>query len=171
MGTPDGLSDGGAQLRRTAVGICQENRAWAGYRPPIGATVGRQWSRRKEIERSVLTSRHRSPGLEGGGERSVVQIIQFAPDRHALGKPSDPDVPAGEAIRYIVRGGLALDGRVQCQDQLLTRAKPGKKPLDIEIVRADAVERRQSSAQDVISSVKSPGSLDSPEIREIFDHT
>src|SRR5260370_33027361 len=68
-----------------------------------------------------------------------------------------------------MRRSLTLDRRVQSEDQFLARSKAGKEPLYVEIVRADTIERRQGSAQHVITSAKSPGSFECPEIREIFD--
>src|SRR6476659_2192640 len=70
-----------------------------------------------------------------------------------------------------MRGGLTLHRRIQCEYQFLVRPEPGKESLDIEIVRADAIERRQGSTQHVIASPESSGSLERPEVGKVFDDT
>ena len=95
----------------------------------------------------VFASCYGAAGLKGGGQGSVVEIIELATDGHSLGEPRHPDIPAGYAVREIMCRGLAVDRRVKCKDQFLTRYEAGKKPVDVEIIRADAVERRQGPAQ------------------------
>ena len=75
----------------------------------------------------------------------------------------------GDAVGDVVRGGLAFDRRIQGQDQFLTRFQSGNQALDRQILGADAVERRQGSAEDVIAAAKSAGAFERPKIREIFD--
>ena len=76
---------------------------------------------------------------------------------------------AGEAVCEVMRGCLTLDRRIQREDQFLVWSQPDKKPLDVEIVRADPVQRRQCSTQHMIASSKSAGSFERPEIGEVFD--
>src|SRR5205823_13846650 len=56
---------------------------------------------------------------------------------------------AGEPVRHIMRGGLALDGGVERQDQLLDFAtgRPRDQRVDAKILGSDTLERRERAAE------------------------
>jgi hypothetical protein len=111
----------------------------------------------------------RPPRLQGGGQRAVVEVVEFAADRHALGEARELDAGPGGAVGDVVRGSLAFDRRIQGQDQFLARFQSGNQAVDRQILGADAVERRQGSAQHVIAAAKGAGAFERPKIREILD--
>src|SRR5205823_8494476 len=80
---------------------------------------------------------------------------------------------AGEPVHYVMRGGLALDGGVERQDQLLDFAtgRPRDQRVDAKILGSDTLERRERAAEHVIAAAKRRGSLDRPEIGHILDDT
>src|ERR1700730_9255903 len=46
-------------------------------------------------------------------QRAFIEIIEFAPDRHAMGEPRHLDAGFLQQVGDVVRGGLAVDGRIQ----------------------------------------------------------
>src|SRR5580693_198160 len=106
MGPPGGLPDGGAELCRTTLRIRQENRARTRHRTPVGAAIVRKRRQRKKIEPSGSTRRNGTASLEGGGQGAVVEIIEFAADRHSLGEAGDLDISPGETVCEIMRRRL-----------------------------------------------------------------
>ena len=79
---------------------------------------------------------------------------------------------ACELVHQIMRGRLALDGRVQREQHLfdLRIARPLDQLGDGEILGADAVERRERAAEHVIEPVEHGGALERPEIADLLDH-
>ena len=59
--------------------------------------------------------------LQRGGKRAVVEIVQLATHRDAVGEAGDRHVAVGQAVRHDMGGGLAIDGGVQRQDDLAYR--------------------------------------------------
>src|SRR5713101_3191226 len=96
-------------------GTTWRNAASAGS--PTGATISR--SRSAPIRRSTaggpwhgkatsssivataIEASERPARLEGGGQRAVVEIVELAADRHAMGQPGDRHVGAGQAVDEI----------------------------------------------------------------------
>ncbi len=70
-------------------------------------------------------------------------------------------------LAQIARGGLALDGRIRRDDELLDFAfaeAPGEE-IETDFLRAEPVERRQSAEQHEVASAIARGLLD----RELID--
>src|SRR5579884_2797884 len=67
------------------------------------------------------TGLKRSAGVEGGRQGTVVEIVEFAADRHALREAGDAGAGPGGAVGDVMRRGLALDGGVEREDQLHLR--------------------------------------------------
>src|SRR5215471_3755618 len=112
-----------------------------------------------------------APRPQCGGQGAVIEVIELAADWNALGEPRHLDPAASDAICEVVRGGLALDCRIQREDQLLARLQPADQALDVEVVRANAVERGQGSAEHVIATAKGPRAFERPQVSEVFDDT
>src|SRR5712672_3229480 len=78
----------------------------------------------------------------GRGQGAFIEIIELAADRHAMGKPRYLDTSLLQEVGDVVRGGLAVDGGVQCQNDFvhprIMRARHQR--VDGQILRADAVE-------------------------------
>ena len=71
-----------------------------------------------------------------------------------------------------MRRGLAVDGGVECEDDLgyrrIVRARHQR--VDGKILRADAVERRKRAAQHVIARVDRVRALERPQVGDVGDH-
>src|SRR5713226_1797879 len=52
----------------------------------------------------------------GRGQRAFIEIVELAADRHAVGKPRHPDTRFLQQVGDVVRRGLAVDGRIQCEN-------------------------------------------------------
>jgi hypothetical protein len=71
-----------------------------------------------------------------------------------------------------MRRGLAVHGRVDRQDHLgdLASRTATHQRIDVEILRPDAIERRQRAAQHMIARPDRAGPLQRPKIRDVLDH-
>src|SRR5262249_28599174 len=104
-------------------------------------------------------------------ERALVEIVELAAHRDAMGEPRDLDVEGCERVGDVMRGGLAIDRGVQGEHHL-PGAAFGHAPhelLDAELLRADAVERRERAAEHMIARLESAGALESPQISNVGD--
>ena len=105
------------------------------------------------------------------GERAVVEIVELAADRHAMGETRHLDRVGAEQLGDVMRGGLAVDRGIDGEHDLLDAAlgDPRHQARQIEVVRPDAVERRQRAAEHVIAPARRVGALQRPEIADQFD--
>src|ERR1700716_1049487 len=80
----------------------------------------------------------------GRGQRAFIEIIELAADRHAMGKSRHLDTCFLQEIGDVMRGGLAVYGCIQCQNDFrhprIVRARHQR--VDGQVLRADAIERR-----------------------------
>src|SRR5947209_18674297 len=95
----------------------------------------------------------RRPATDRRGKRTLVEIIELAADRNSVSQPGYRHFGAVQKVGDVMGGGLAVDCRVQREDNLFHRRVVGARnePIDGEVLRADAVERRQRAAQPVIA--------------------
>ena len=68
-----------------------------------------------------------------------------------------------------MRGGLTLDRRIECEDQLVAWFQPANEPFNVEVVGADPVQRGQGSTKHVIAAAEGPRALQGPQVGKIFD--
>src|SRR3546814_9910073 len=96
-------------------------------------------------------------------QRPLVEIVEFASDRHAMRQPGDLHLKPGYLVGYIVRCGLPFDRCVDGDDDLTDAALvyPVDQGADVEIVGADAVERGKRSAEHVIGGDRKSTRLNS----------
>ncbi len=94
-------------------------------------------------------------------ERDLVGVLEVAADRQAAGDPADDTDDGLEALGEVHRRGLAFQGRVRREDDLLERlAGPrclvgaGEQLADAESLRPDPVDRRDRAVQDVIETLE-----------------
>ena len=64
----------------------------------------------------------RRAGFQRGCERSLVEIVELAADRHAMRKACDLDIEAFKLVGQVVRRCLALDRCVDGKDKFLDSA-------------------------------------------------
>ncbi len=98
------------------------------------------------------------PGAQRLRQRAFVQIVQFAADGHPMGEAGDIDLKMGQLVHDVVGRCLPLYGGVDRQNDFRKAFRPATVDQrgEIEILRADAVERRQGTAQDVIRALTAP---------------
>ena len=78
-----------------------------------------------------------------GGQRTLIEIIEFASNRHAVGKPRDGYPGAFQQIGDVMGSGLTIHGGVHRQHHLgdAARLHPCDQPRNVEVVRTDAIKR------------------------------
>ena len=52
-----------------------------------------------------------SAGLECGRQRTIVEVVELATDRDAMGEAGDSDAAFSKPVDDVMRSRLALDGR------------------------------------------------------------
>ena len=57
-----------------------------------------------------------SAGLECGRQRTIVEVVELAADRDAMGEAGDSDAAYSEPVDDVVGRSLALDGCRRGQD-------------------------------------------------------
>src|SRR6266481_3035770 len=86
-------------------------------------------------------------------QRALVEIVKLAADRNAVGEPRHLDIRLLQEVGDVMRGGLAINRCIERQNDfghlLFMRALDQR--INSEVLRADAIERRQRRAQDVIA--------------------
>ena len=89
-----------------------------------------------------------------------------------MGKARRLHFEAGELVHEIVGGGLALDGRIDRDHQLLDPAPADAldELADRQILGADALERRQDAAENMIGRIQRLGAFERPEIGDVLHH-
>ena len=105
-------------------------------------------------------------------ERALVEIIELAADRHAMRQARHFHLGIVQQIGDVMRGGLAVDRGIEREDHFLHRRimRARHQRVDGEILRADAIERRQRAAEHVIARIHRIGALQRPEIGDVRDH-
>src|ERR1700745_3098181 len=96
---------------------------------PDATRRGARWGR-AQPETTTPSASEGSAGLERSGQSSVVEIVELAADWHALREACYLDVSPREALGEIMGGGLALDRRVERQDQFLSWSHADQQPFD-----------------------------------------
>ena len=93
---------------------------------------------------------------------AAVDVFQFAAQRHAVREPAGQHAGLARQLRQVVRGRLAFDGRIGGDDQLLhlARRQARGQPVQPELARADAVQRREPALQHEIEAAVTGGGFD-----------
>ena len=117
------------------------------------------WTLLKMVKAASAADRRR--------ERALVEIIELAADRHAVREPRHLHVGVVQQVGDVVRGGLAIDRGVEREDDLLHRriVRARDQRIDGQVLRADAVERRERAAEHVIARVDAPRRAPAPRDR------
>src|SRR5664279_217901 len=97
---------------------CCAIAAGAANTAAITATKANRLPNRRFIMSNISVSWLSEQGTlpHRGGQRAFVEIIEFAADRHAMGEPRHLDARLLQQVGDVMRGGLAVDGGVQRQD-------------------------------------------------------
>src|SRR5215510_13927582 len=129
------------------------------FHPPCQANAHRDG----RLERRALPDRRR--------ERALVEIIEFAADRHAVRKPRHLHIGVVQQVGDVVRRGLSVDRGVERKDYRGHRRIVGArhKRVDRKILRTDAVEGRERAAQHVIAGIDRVRALERPQVGDVGD--
>src|SRR6266853_288747 len=120
------------------------------------------WSSLRASWQSDASHSQGAPRLQRSGQGAVVEVVELAADRHTLSEPRHLDPMTGDALGDIMCGGLALDRGIERQDKLLAGLQPPDEAVDVEILGPHPVDRRQGSAEHVITAPESPGAFQCP---------
>src|SRR5690606_11608548 len=120
--------------------------------------------------------RPRSQGpaaLEGLAEGDLVGVLEVGADREPARQPGDGDVghALAQDVGEVERGRLAGRRRVRRDDDLAHAALlgPADELLDAEVLRVDAVDRRERPAEDVVAAVELVRPLDRDDVARVLD--
>src|SRR5829696_1886417 len=106
-------------------------------------------------------------------ERDLVGVLQIAPDGQSGREPRHRHV--GRALVHasgdVQRRRLARRGRVGGQNDLahVARLQPRVELADLEVVRLDAVDRRQRAAEHVVAAAELVRALDRDDVARVLD--
>src|SRR4051794_40370144 len=94
------------------------------------------------------------PPLESATERELVGVLQIPSDRQPGGEPGDAQAHRLEQAREVRGGRLTLEVRVRRQNDLgdLAGREPGDQLTNPQVVRPDALDRADRTAQHVIAA-------------------
>ena len=85
----------------------------------------------------------RGPAAHSCGERPLVEIVELAADRDAVGQSGYLHIGLVEKVGDVMRCALAIERSIQSEDHFLDGGivRPLDQSVDRKIVRPDAVER------------------------------
>src|SRR2546425_1915296 len=136
-----------------------------------GAVAGQQGgaaeiARARRPGGSVSRSADLAAALQGLGQGDLVRILEVAADGQAARDARDAHAERAEQLREIERGGFALDVGVGGQDDLARGPilQAQQQFAHLQIVGADAVQRRERAKQDVVAPLELAGALHGEQI-------
>src|ERR1700712_2700572 len=91
---------------------------------------------------------------EGATERDLVRVLEVPADRQPAGQPGHHQVrKVAQQSDQVGRRGLTLEIRVGGEDDLADTGfgDPSEQRSDAQLVRSDAVDRRDGAPQDVVA--------------------
>src|SRR5258705_1028712 len=109
--------------------------------------------------------------LQRSRQRDLIRVLQIAAHRNALRDPGDADAERFYQPRDVERGRLALHRRIGGDDHLLdSLPEPRHQLPQLQLIRTDAVERRERAVQHVIAPAKLARALDGEEVGHRLHH-
>ena len=81
-------------------------------------------------------------------------MVQLPTYRHAVGQTRHLHRQMRQTICDVMSRGLTVHRRIQCEDDFadISAGRARHQAGDVELVRTDAVERRQRAAHDMVSA-------------------
>src|SRR5690606_34825053 len=110
--------------------------------------------------------------LEGPAEGDLVGVLEVTTHGQAGGEAGARDTHPAEHAGEVGGGGLPLDVRVGGEDDLLDLAvgEAGHELADPQVVRADAVDGVDGSAEHVVLPAELAGALDGDDVLGLLHH-
>ena len=105
-------------------------------------------------------------------QRRLIGVLKLSAQRYALRKTRKADRVAGGQAGDVMRCGFAFHGRIGRDDDFLDRFV-GQTSLELvqsDIIRADAIQRRQPAQKHKITPIEAGGLLDCEYVTRRFDH-
>ena len=102
---------------------------------------------------------------------AVVEIVELAADRHALGERGHRHAERGELVGDVMRRGLAVDRGVERQDHLARALRGGARHEfgDAQALGGHRVERREHAAEHMVAAAEGAAALHRPEVGDGLD--
>src|SRR5262245_40273692 len=128
------------------------------------------WRRRWRRGRRPGSGDDLAPG-ERVRERAAVHVLELAAHRDAVRDARRADAAPRDQLADVVRGGIAFDGRVGREDHLLDLAlfEQRLEAVEAELLRANAVERREVAHQHEVAAAIAAGLLDRDDVGRRLD--
>jgi hypothetical protein len=118
----------------------------------------------------AVASIHVTPTFQGATQGELIGKFQASSGWKAVSNSSDFEARSGEAFGEIKAGGVALNVGSQRDDDFLDRLPP--QPLfqrsDMKVIRFDAIQRGDFSAEDVIFAAVGARFFDADDIDRPF---
>src|SRR3954470_15011298 len=113
-----------------------------------------------------------SPSLERATEGHLVGVLQVAPHGQTACQPCDPKAHRLDQTGEVRRRRLALQVGVGGEDQLGHRPvlQPHHQLPHPQVVRSDALDRRDRAAQHVVAAAELARLLDRDDVLRLLDH-
>src|SRR3712207_2755867 len=120
----------------------------------------------------VSSLMHCPPSLERSTEGDLVGVLKVPTHGQSTREPGHPDSQVGQEPGQVRRGRLALEVRIGGEDDLGDGSvgQPGHELLDPELIRADALDRGDRSAEDVVATAELAGALDRDHVLGLLHH-
>ena len=114
---------------------------------------------------------HFLPVLERARQRHVIGVLEVAAHGQAARQARDADAQRRQQAADVHRRRLALEVRVRRHDHFRDRAvaQAREQLVDLEILRADAVHRRDHAVQHVVQPVEAARALDRQDVQRLLD--
>jgi hypothetical protein len=89
-----------------------------------------------------------------------------------MGQAGDGDAAVHQPVGEVIGGALPLNGGVDGQDHFahIWRGSTLDKLLDREVIRPDAIKRREHAAQHMVAAAARLGALQRPKVGDILHH-
>src|SRR5216683_5267631 len=130
--------------------------------PQTGVTAGRrEWRIRLE----------RPPALQRSADRHLVRILEISAHRKTARETRHANSVSRQQLRDVHRRCLALEIRIRRHDELIDPATADARHelRDLEVIRTDAVHRRDGAVEHVIATLVLTGALDREHIQGLLD--
>src|ERR1700682_2365246 len=103
-------------------------------------------NRAKRLSAARRSPRQDAPFAQRLRQRAAVDVLELSADRHAAREPGNLELARAEQLGDVMRGRLALVGEIGRQHDLADRSieRSLEQPVEANLLRTDAVERRQA---------------------------
>src|SRR5207244_6308136 len=111
-----------------------------------------------------------APPVQRLCHRDLVRVLEVAAPRQPEGEPRRAHFDRPGLLGDVERGGLALDVRVRRHDDLAHAAAPHplQQSVDVDVLRPDALQRRERAEEDVEEALEIARGLDRRDVERFL---